>query len=116
MVIKPSLVILVNEVDTMNHLLEDTVKLIHATDRVPAIKRLVTINDIITMNLEIQREFSGMDSIVWDVGSLGALKIHRHEMIVYHSRDFTPPLLLRKFTDRMHGLINSVSHRLQTEI
>lgn len=110
-VIRQPFLVLVNEIETMNLILRDTIDLIHATDQIQAIKRLITVNEIITLNLNVQRDFGGSDDIVWDLCALSDLKRHRHEMIVYHSRDFNPPLLLKKFADRSQKLLVTVQHR-----
>ncbi len=114
--IRPSLVVLVNEIEVMNSLSEDSIRLIHATQQIQAIKKVIQIQDIVQMNLNIYREFSKPDEIVWDIGALAALKIYRHEIIVYHSRDFDPAAILRRFVDRTQQLLVTVQHRLQLEI
>ncbi len=116
-VVKPSLIVLVNEVEVMNSLSEDSIRLIHATRQIQAIKRVLQVQEIIQMNLDIQREFGhGNDDIVWDIGSLSALKIYRSEIIVYHSKDFDPIFVLRRFSDRVQSLLHTAQHRLQVNI
>lgn len=110
-VIRQPLIVLVNEIDTMNLILRDTIDLIHATDQIQAIKRCITVNEIITLNLNVQRDFGGSEDIVWDICALSDLKRHRHEMIVYHSRDFNPPVLLKRFADRAQKLLTTIQHR-----
>lgn len=113
---KPSLVVLVNELEVMNSLHEDSIKLIHATNQIKAIKKVMEVQDIVQLNLDIQREFGGLNDIVWDIGALSVLKNKRHEIIVYHSRDFNPPILLSGFVNKIQSLLFTAQHRLQTTI
>jgi hypothetical protein len=113
---KPSLIVLVNEIEVMNSLSEDTIRLIHATQQIQAIKKVVQVQEIVQMNLDIQREFGEQNDIVWDIGSLAALKQYRHEIVVYHSRDFNPAQVLKRFSDKVQGLLLTAQHRLQVTI
>lgn len=116
MEVRPSLQLLVNEVEVMKELSYDSIKLIHSTKKILAIKKIITIQEIIQMNLDIQERFKDCKDIVWDVGSLKDLKQHRHEAIVYHYRDFDPQKLFKGFSDRLQGLLNTIQHRMEINL
>jgi hypothetical protein len=111
--VKPSLIVLVNEIEVMNSLSEDSIRLIHATKQIQAMKKVIQMQEIVQLNLNIQRDFAGTEDIIWDVGALAALKQYRQEMIVYHSRDFDPEAVLRRFVEKIQQLILTVQHRMQ---
>lgn len=114
---KPHFIVLVNEIEVMNSLSDDIISLIHTTKNVQAIKKAIQMHEIIQLNLNIQNNFGkNNNDIVWDVGALNALKLHRQEMIVYHSRDFNPNTELKKFVNKIQSLLLTVQHRLQMNI
>lgn len=113
---RPLFIVLVNEIEVMNSLSDDAVNLIHTTKNIQAIKKTIQMHEIIQLNLSIQNDFGKHDEIVWDLGALNALKIHRQEMIVYHGRDFSPNTELKKFVNKIQSLLLTVQHRLQINI
>lgn len=112
-VTKPALIVLCNEIEVMNSLSDDVINLIHSTRNIQAIKKTIQMHEIIQLNLNIQNDFGSHKDIVWDVGALNALKIYRHEMIVYHSRDFNPNQTLKRFVDKIQNLLLTIQHRMQ---
>lgn len=103
---------LFDEVALMNELLCDTVQLIHATSLVRAIKILVTIHEIIDLNLEVQKRFMELkDEPVWDISALQDLKMMRRELNVYHKVDFDPTKLLEIYTKKMGALFHAITIR-----
>lgn len=114
--VKPTLSLIVNEIEVMNQLSTDAIRLIHSTEKIPAIKKLVTMHELISLNLNVQRDFSGSDDIVWDLSALCEMKSIRHEMVVYHSRDFDPPYLLKRFVEKVQSILNTAQHRMGVSI
>lgn len=116
MEVKPALSVMVNEIKVMSQLSSDAIKLIHSTHQITAIKKLVTVHELINLNLSVQKDFSGSEEIVWDISALSEMKLIRHEMVVYHSRDFDPPYLLKRFIEKMQSILNTAQHRMKITI
>jgi hypothetical protein len=104
---------LFNESILMADLSDRTITLIKSTSVVPAIKRLVTAYDILTLNLEIEKKFREFrDGPPWDIHALQDLGQIRRELVVYHRADFDPVFMLDTYSSRMGTLLRVVDLRL----
>ncbi len=107
---------LFDEVAMMNDLQNNTVDLIHATSIVMAIKKLVSVYDIIDLNLHIEKTYrSYKDNPPWDLAALTDLNQLRRELFVYHKLDFNPVFLFEKYNQKMITLFRSIRRRKERE-
>lgn len=92
-------------------LTQDSIRLMHLTRQIEAIKRLVTAHDILSMNLYIYEKFRSMDEPTWDKASLSDLDVIRRELIVYNRMDFNPAREIENWGSKVHHFIRLVSLR-----
>lgn len=105
---------LYNEVSLMEQLSGETITLIHHTKTLPAIKKLVTIGDIVTLNLKIEKEFDEyLEGPPWDLCSLSDLGTLKRELVVYHRLDFNPFRVLDYYSKMVNKLLRMVEIRTQ---
>ena len=107
------LIKLYDEVALMSELYCDTVNLIHATSTIKAIKLLVTAHDIISLNLEIEKNYKPYkNNPPWDIHALKDLNRVRAELLVFYRLDFKPAVLVDTFSVKVENLHRIVNHRL----
>jgi hypothetical protein len=96
--------------ETLQGLSHETVQLIHATKTFQAIKRLVIVNEILELNLQIQAKFAEFAiEPPWDLATLQDLNRIRRELIVYHSQDFNPTVLFDMYNQHVKRLLTTVA-------
>lgn len=107
------LIKLFDESSLMAELTDKTIVLIKATSVIPAIKRLVTAYDILSLNLEIEKKFREFrDGPPWDIHALQDLSMIRRELLVYYRQDFDPVNALDNYSQRMGTLLRVVDLRV----
>jgi hypothetical protein len=105
-----SLVKLYDEVALLTQLQSSTLKLIHATEMIDAIKKLIEAHDIIVLNLDIGRRFRLLDdSLPLDICALKHLNRLRCELLVFHQTDFTPPKLVHRYSEELLDLFRLIN-------
>lgn len=103
---------LYDEVALMNFLQDHTVKMIHATTIINAIKKLITAHEIISLNLTIEERFKDeYDNPPWDISALSDLNQIRREILIYHKPDFHPTTLVDRYNSKMTSLFNQIKIR-----
>lgn len=109
------LVKLFDDVALMNQLQKEAVKVLHSTDKVPAIKKILTIHDIIALNLTIEQNFKPYkNNPPWDIPSIKELNSNRIELVVFHVYDFHPPKILLHFDAKIKKLLQTI--QLQSQV
>ena len=93
--------------EVLNALSNDTLQILHATSVVPAIKKLITVHDILEMSLTIQK-VSNIDP-PWDFGALLELSRTRRELVVYHRSDFCPVWQFDNFSSKLQRMLKLVA-------
>lgn len=95
-----------DEVPLIHELTEDTLRLIYATTAIKAIKRLISAHDILSLSLEIAKDFRSQfeTTTVIDKAAIQDLVQIRRELVVYHWIDFTPPKLLDLYCGKLNTL------------
>jgi len=100
---------LFDEVVMMGNLRKNTIELIHATLNVSAIKKLITVYDIVDLNLEIEQKFKEYeDNPPWDIPALRDLNKTRIELILFYRMAFTPLGLVDRYSDNMLSLLKII--------
>ena len=100
---------LYNDVAIMNELVFDTMGLIKATESIKPIKKLITIREIIDLNLYIQQNYKEYEgNPPWDIVSLHDLNSHRIELLVFHRIEFMPAVLLDKYNSKLCQLFRTI--------
>lgn len=75
-------------------LCEETVSVIHLTNKVSAIKRLTDMHGILSLSLEILDLYP--EAFYWHLPALNDLDRINRELLIYDRADFTP---VRRFDD-----------------
>lgn len=103
---------LFDEVQMMQELRLDTVKLIHSTASIKPIKKLVEVHELIELNLLIEQRFSDYkDFPPWDYKVMKDLNLLRSELVVFHRPDFNPADRLDSFSRKMVTLFRLMELR-----
>ena len=106
-----------DEVAIMKGLKTSTFSLIHHTQIIQPIKKLVEVHDIIELNLIVQQQFQDYkDAPIWDVPALKDLNKIRCELMVYHNKDFKPFSLLDKYNKDLLVFFNVMALRTNKQI
>jgi len=93
------------ETKLIRELASDTVKIIHATEEVLAIKKLVIAHEILALNLHIEAnyaEFEGRPP--WDRAAFQDLNKIRIELVTDHRNAFRPEQLIIGYYRKMGTL------------
>lgn len=95
--------------------LDQTVNLIHCTRVMEAIKRLTTVYDILSLNVEIEKSYANVfrDEFFWDMGSIQDLKQTKQELFVYHYADFDPLKEFKNYGLNIDSLVRNVTYRYE---
>jgi hypothetical protein len=108
------IVSLYNEVELMKELGDSTVSLIHKTSSIQPIKKLITIHDMIQVNLTVSEIFKDhKDAPIWDKSALKEMNLLRAEILVYHHLEFTPFSALQKYNNDIIRFFNVMELREQ---
>jgi len=100
---------LFDEVLLMGKLKAKTIDLIHATMNMLAIKKLVSVYDIVDLNLEIEKKFNEYkDNPPWDIPALRDLNKIRIELILFHRMEFTPLGQIDMYNNNMVTLLKVI--------
>jgi len=109
---KPSLTLIINEVLIVKELVSVIPEVIHTTTEIKAIKKLVAAHDILDLNLQIEKMFNEYNEAPpWDVPSLMDLKNIKHELVIFHSKDFTPQEDFQKYCSKLGNFFRLISMR-----
>lgn len=86
-----------------------SVSVLHATDSVPAIKKIVTAHDIISLNLLIESRFKPYEGFPpWDLSSIKELNHIRIDLLVFHHADFRPYRRVLEWSEKMKQLFRTI--------
>jgi hypothetical protein len=86
-------------------LAEESVRVIHLTPSLDAIKRLVVIADMLKLSVDLHLRFTGTADLVWDPDAIQELSCQRRALYVFHRTEFAPQ---RPFIDYDGRLVNLV--------
>jgi hypothetical protein len=102
-----SVVKLYDEVILMSELKDETILLIHATDMVTCIKKLIEAHDILNLNLEITKYYKdfSVDPVIDKCAFIDLNRIRTH-LIVFHLGDFRPPSIVHRYSQKIIRLFN----------
>jgi hypothetical protein len=104
---------LFDEVALMSGLCEDTLRLIHATQKIQPIKLLIEAHDIISLNLSIKDKFEEFrDGPPWDLCALKQLNGLRQELFIFYRMDFHPPKMVDIYSTKVEHLYKVAKRRL----
>ena len=107
-----SIIPIQDEAGLVQRLSVDTLQLIHCTNQIKAIKKLVTAHDIMQLNLEIYQKFSEFKhQFPWDLSTLSDLSQIRRELIVYYRWEFDPTTALDKYSTKLGILLKFAALR-----
>ena len=105
------LVKLHDDVAAMKLLAEETAAIIHATDAIPAIKKLLNIHDIIHLNLTIVSAYPELNgNAPWDASSLKDMNRERAELVLYYHVDFKPPRRVFEYNAKIRRLFHLIRY------
>jgi hypothetical protein len=108
---------LYNEVDIMLGLKADTITLIHHTQEIKPVKKLVEVHEIIDLSLAVQQLFKDYkDAPIWDLPALKDLNHIRCELMVYYHMDFHPFSVLDKFNKDLLCFFNIMELRTKNSV
>jgi hypothetical protein len=101
-----------SEVVIMQELREETVGLIHITNYVKAMKNLIEVHEIISLNLTIHQEYKDFrNKPVWDHSALKDLKSNWLEVLVFYHDSFNPKQYLFSYGKKMDKLFHIINRR-----
>lgn len=107
------LISLHNEVKVISELVSDTIVLIHHTFVINAIKKLVSVHDILDLTLSIEKKHEEYKcQPPWTLATSKSLDKIRASLITDHSDSFKPPELLTKYYLKIGKLLAMMSLRL----
>jgi len=104
------LVRLFDEVALVKALRDTTLDLIHTTNDIHAIKKLIELHDLFHLNVLIQEHFKDDDPPLWDLSALKAINHARLELLLFHQNDL-PARPLAAFNGKAMTLLNLVRMR-----
>jgi hypothetical protein len=82
---------LYNESKLMAGLQCKTIELIHCTNEIKPIKALISLHDLIEINLAVESLFKDhKDAPIWDRAALQEISNIRRSLLVYYRPDFKP--------------------------
>lgn len=106
---------LFDETTLLRKLTVDTVQIIHLTNTIAAIKRLLHAHDMLHLTQEILDNYkSQFAEFVWDMPTISELDKVNRELIIYHRPDFKPIRRFDEYTTDLSKLISlakKTSHR-----
>lgn len=101
------------EIKLLEDLIDDTILLIHHTEVVSAIKKLVSAHDILELTLKLERDFEEYKhQPPWDESASQELDIIRSDLLVQHANSFTPTVLLPRYYRKVGSLLKTMSLRV----
>jgi len=101
------------EVKLLSGLKDDTLILIHHTVVVQAIKKLVTVYDILDLALEIERKHNEFRfQPPWALALANDLHSIRCELLLRFADAFKPPILLPRYYSKVGQLLSMMELRL----
>ena len=89
-------------------LVDDSIGLIHSTHALVAIRRLVTIADILELSIDIHQKYRGID-LVWDVSAIQDLANHRRYLFMNHRLDFKPILIFDAYDGKLMNFVRLIA-------
>lgn len=97
----------------LESLIVDTVNLIHHTEVVPAIKRLIEAHDLLELALHIERTYEQFrHQPPWDLSAARELDGIRSDLLVRHADAFRPAVLLPRYYRKVGSLLDAMSLRV----
>ena len=97
---------------TLKSLTNETIKTLHYTDAIPAIKKLLRIHDILDLNIIIQQQFKAQE---WDIAALRELNITRAELIIFHHIDFDPYEKIYLYNNKLCSFLKHLAHKFERD-
>jgi hypothetical protein len=95
---------LYDESKLMTGLQHQTMTLIHCTNEIKPIKALITLYDLIEINLAVEKLFKDhLDAPIWDRAALQEMSNIRRSLLIYYRNDFIP---VHKFDTYNRDLIS----------
>jgi hypothetical protein len=106
-----------DEIKIMQGLKIDTISLIHKTESINPIKKLIEAHEIIDLNLKVGELFKDhKENPIWDEAALKDLNKIRCELIVYYYTDFRPFVALQKYNKDLITFFNVMALRTNKPI
>lgn len=99
-------------VTLLEELLDDTVTLIHHTKKIPAIKYLISVHEILEVTLHIERVQADLHVPPWSRATSKELDNIRCTLLVKHGTEFDPIVLLSRYYKRIGCLLDQMALRL----
>jgi hypothetical protein len=99
---------LFNETKMLQDLSQETVQLVHCTDVISAIKKLIATYELLEMaekTLVVFKEISPGKPIIWDIPVVQEMDKLRRELVIYHRQDFTPIRKFDNYASNFHKLV-----------
>lgn len=90
-------------------LVDDSIGLIHSTHTLHAIKRLITIADILELSVNIHQKFAKAENLVWDVSAIQDLANHRRHLYINHRMDFKPILIFDAYDGKLRNFVRLIA-------
>lgn len=101
-----------DEVQIMQELRLDTIRLIHNTAAITPIKKLVEVHEMIELNLLIEERYTDYKGLPpWDRVIMRDLNHLRAELVVFHRPDFDPAESLDLFSYKLMSLFRIMEMR-----
>jgi hypothetical protein len=100
---------IIDETNLLIELKGDTITLVRMATQAQPMKILLTIHDIIELNLDIKFRFPKETS--WDKSSIEHMKTVKRELYIYHRNDFTPVYSFDKYNEKMETFLGHVDFR-----
>lgn len=97
---------------TLKALSNETIKILHHTNAVIAIKKLLRIHDILDLNILIQQQFKAQE---WDIPALKDLNVTRAELIVFHHIDFDPYEKIYLYNNKLCSFLKHLAHKFERD-
>jgi hypothetical protein len=102
-----------DELGLLRELTADTVRLISATNVIPAIKRLLRLYDILALNVDVAERFRSQHGLMpVDRAAFQDLITLRRELMVYHRGDFHPAAQLINYCAKLTTLLTLLQKEL----
>lgn len=96
----------------MAGLQHQTIELIHCTNEIKPIKALISLHDLIEINLAVEQMFKEhKDAPIWDKAALQEMSNIRRSLLVCYRPDFKPVIKFDTYNKDLIALFNLLSLR-----
>jgi len=94
--------------ELLSSLAKETVSIIHLTDEIPAIKKLLEVHHILSLSLELLEAFPDQFSpFYWHLPAINDLERLNRELLTYHRAHFKPVSRFDEFSAQLAKLVRS---------